>query len=133
MDNNKTSDICYIAEFVQNFLDLNQGALSISQYKQFWTQLGGSGTNTEQFCSNYLAVLLVRLLALETGLDKDRQFSLMELVKKIILNQELNPSDIANKVTSIALTSSDDIPPGKSSLSGYILLLLVLFFLAQAA
>jgi hypothetical protein len=89
MDPSKATELFHIAEVVQNFWK-TEGSLATTQYKQFWSQL-----TTPETVTGYLTVLLVKLIAMETG--EDKQGTLIDLVQKLKFNGDFGTLAISDK------------------------------------
>ncbi len=86
MDPSKALDINYVAETVSNILK-NEGSVPSAQYKSFWVTL-----NTPEVVTSFLTILLVKLLAIETGEDKP----LVELISRLKSNVESASPNTSN-------------------------------------
>lgn len=84
MDPSKATDVVYFAELFSNFLKM-EGATSLSQFRQFWSSLSNTDSAT---C--FVTVLLVKLLAMETGEEKTQ--NLVEIVQKLRLGELGSPT-----------------------------------------
>ena len=97
MDNNNIpKDITHLTEIVHNFLEMN-GALSMSQYKQFWNNL----CQDQNSSTNYFSILFAKLITLDLGIDKNA--TLIEVVKKLCTGE--GPMDGVSQTKPISQSS----------------------------